>query len=325
LFEFDGDFIDFSDYRKQNSPLYDAHSHSGFTIKRDYVKKVFLQQITKDMQLDNWCDIESKYFDLLNPKNLKSQFSGDPLKLNDEFEILKTYLSDYLKTQEKEAKIIESYKKMFVLIDSNETAILNFNYTNTLQSLYSHEIKGSKVIHIHGELSNPKNPIIFGYAANDEESRELIEKGDNEYMRNIKKHLYKRTENEKILSYYLKGTKDINVTILGHSCGLSDKLILNQILNEENVKSINIFYYEEYEQYFQAQVNIDRIMNNDDHFKKLTDFNSSHRMPQHNDTPDQQEAFINYFKPICEARKNKKQQAFQERLRQENRNKIKIR
>jgi len=294
-------------------------------MKNDYFHNGFLGNIMIKYMSNNWCDIENKYFELLNPITDNSDFKGKPKKLNTEFEIIKNYLVDYLKTQEKQAKFIESYRKMFELVDSNETAILNFNYTNTLQSLYSHEIKGSKVIHIHGELSNPKNPIIFGYAANDEESRELIDRGDNEYMRNIKKHLYKRTENEKLLTYYLKGTKDINVTILGHSCGLSDKLILNQILNEENVKSINIFYYEEYEQYFQAQVNIDRIMNNDDNFKKLTDFNSSHRMPQHNDTPDQQEAFINYFKPICEARKNKKQQAFQERLRQENRNKIKIR
>jgi hypothetical protein len=93
---------------------------------------------------------------------------------------------------------------------------------------------------------------------------------------------------------------------LGHSCGLSDKLILNQILNDENVKSVNIFYYEEYEQFFQTQVNIDRIMNNDDNFKKLTDFNSSHKMPQYNDTTKQHEAFIKYITPIIEERKERK-------------------
>jgi hypothetical protein len=87
---------------------------------------------------------------------------------------------------------------------------------------------------------------------------------------------------------------------------LSDKLILNQILNHKNINSINVFYYEEYEHYFQTQVNIDRIMNNDDHFTKLVDFNSSHRMPQHNDKPEQQEAFIKYITPLIEERKERK-------------------
>jgi hypothetical protein len=269
-------------------------------------KNKFIRDLIWEFSLKYWCDIENKYFELLNTTDNISYFFKDPKTLNSEFEILKNYLVEYLKEQEKNVKALESYKKMIALVDSKETTILNFNYTDTLKKLYLNEINESNVIHIHGELSNPKNPIIFGYAANDEESRELIKKGDNEYMRNIKKHLYKRTENEKKLTNYLKGTKDINVTILGHSCGLSDKLILNQILNDENVKSVNIFYYEEYEQFFQTQVNIDRIMNNDDNFKKLTDFNSSHKMPQYNDTTKQHEAFIKYITPIIEERKERK-------------------
>jgi len=298
---------------------------NGNAFISENFKNKFIRDLIWEFSLKYWCDIENKYFELLNTTDERTYFFKDPKTLNSEFEILKNYLVEYLKEQVKDIKAIEIYKKMFALVDSKETIILNFNYTDTLKKLYSNEIKESQVIHIHGELSNPKNPIIFGYAANDEESRELIEKGDNEYMRNIKKHLYKQTENEKLLTYYLEGTKSINVSILGHSCGLSDKLILNQILNHENIKSINIFYYEVYEHYFQTQVNIDRIMNRDEHFTKLVDFNSSHRMPQHDDIPEQQEAFIDYFKPICEARKNKKQQALIERLRQENRNKIKIR
>jgi len=298
------DLFDFANLTiKDYNDLFEKMKNHSSGLTYDNFKQKFIQSLLLELKSNNWCDIENKYFELLNPITENSDFKGSPKKLNNEFEIIKNYLVDYLKTQEKEAKFIESYRKMFELIDSKETAILNFNYTNTLQNLYSNEIKESKVIHIHGELSNLKNPIVFGYAANDEESRELIDKGDNEYMRNIKKHLYKRTDNERKLTYYLKGTAEINVTILGHSCGLSDKLILNQILNNENVQSINIFYYEEYEHYFQTQVNIDRIMNDDDNFKKLTNFNSSHRMPQHNDTEQQQEAFIKYITPIIEKRK----------------------
>ncbi len=280
--------------------------YGNYFIKENF-KNIFIRDLIWEFSLKYWCDIENKYFELLNTTDNGTYFFKDPKTLNSEFEILKDYLVEYLKEQEKNVKALESYKKMIALVDSKETIILNFNYTDTLKKLYSNEIKESQVIHIHGELSNPKNPIIFGYAANDEESRELIDKGNNEYMRNIKKHLYKRTENEKLLTNYLYGTESINVTILGHSCGLSDKLILNQILNHKNIKSINVFYFEEYEHYFQTQVNIDRIMNRDEHFTKLVDFNSSHRMPQFNDKKKQQKAFIDYITPIFEERKRNKE------------------
>lgn len=272
----------------------------------DFMNDFIKYLLTRIMSKSNWCDIEHLYFTYLDPTNKTSPFIHNPKQLNQDFQVLKIYLAEYLKVQEKDVKALESYKNLFSLADSKETAILNFNYTDTLRQLYSTELIESKVIHIHGELSNPKNPIIFGYAADDKESRDLIDKKDNEYMRNIKKHLYKRTENERLLTDYLEGTKNISVTILGHSCGLSDKLILNQILNHKNIDFINVFYFEEYEQYFQTQVNIDRIMNRDEHFTKLIDFNSSHRMPQHNDTAEQQKDFLDYFEPICNERKERK-------------------
>ena len=300
LLDFDGDFQSFEDFKDQKCPDFKTSGNGTF---HTYIKLKLIKIIIEHVSSKKWSDIEAIYFKLLNATKLFTQFSDNPKGLNKQFSIIKDYLIDYLEIQEKNVHVINSYKNLFSLIDSKETAILNFNYTNTLKNIYSNEIKESKIIHIHGELSNDKNPIIFGYAANDEESRELIDRNDNEYMRNIKKHLYKRTENEKLLSYYLEGTEGIDVTILGHSCGLSDKLILNQILNHKNISSINVFYYEEYEQYFQTQVNIDRIMNRDEHFTKLVDFNSSHRMPQHNDTEEQQEAFIKYITPIIEKRK----------------------
>lgn len=293
---------------------YNHFIESSDRTQNDIISNQFFRILIDEKALKNWCDIEQIYFEQLENSNRSLLNPNEKIeKLNKEFEIIKNHLSNYLKTQEIAAKTAESYKEFFKSIDSKETAILNFNYTNTLQNIYWNEITESHVIHIHGELSNQINPIVFGYAANDEESRKLIEKNNNECMRYIKKHLYKRTNNEKLLTNYLNGTESINVTILGHSCGLSDKLILNQILNHKNIKSINIFYYEQYEHYFQTQVNIDRIMNDDVKFKKLTDFNSSHRMPQHNDTKEQVQSFIQYIEPIISERNEarRKQKLFQ--------------
>lgn len=274
-------------------------SNRGSIIEGSNIKNLFLKSLLKDFVLQNWCDIEEKYFDLLIKIKGTGAVYTDPFTLNGEFEILKSHLSDYLKEQEDRASAIESYSIMFQKLDLRDTLILNFNYTNTLQRFYSKSMKYSRIIHIHGETKDTVNPMVFGYAATNEDARKLIGKKENEYLRFIKKHLYKQSDNESLLLDYLKVTKQIDVSILGHSCGLSDNLILEQILNNENINSIRTFYYENYERYFQNQVNIDRIMNNDDRFTKLiVDFKSSHRMPQHNDSKSQSDDFIDYIENL---------------------------
>lgn len=126
-------------------------------------------------------------------------------------------------------------------------------------------------------------------------------------MRNIKKHCYKRTKNQNKLISYLDTTKKIDVLILGHSCGISDKLILNQILNHENITSIRLFYHENHETYFETQVNIDRIMNNDRHFDKLHNFEESYKMPQFNDEIPTLSGFETYIVTLLNEQKRKKQ------------------
>ena len=242
--------------------------------------------------------------------------------MNEDFNQIKECLAEYLKEEEIKTISIESYRDMFRLLDDFQTTILNFNYTNTLKYLYSNEIQSSKIIHIHGELSNPKdNPIIFGHSVDEIQLKTLIDKG-NEYMENIKDSLYNYNDNKQSLIERLDNLESINILLLGHSFGLFDKQILNEILNHKNTESITNFYYEDYKGYYKIQINMHRIIGKEN-IHKLIAFNSSHRMPQHDDTPEQQEAFINYFKPICEARKDKRHRAILERLRQKNRNEMK--
>jgi hypothetical protein len=266
------------------------------------ISNIFFRKLLIDISLKKWCDIEEKYYELLklkDPKDYNEMDNNFPKNLNDEFEIIKKYLSEYLSNQENTASKISAYAEMFKLLDNRGILILNFNYTNTLQHLYKKEIIHGKIIHMHGQLHESTNPMVFGYAASEEESRELINRNNKEYMRNIKKHLYKRTDNQSQLINYLENNKNINVFILGHSCGLSDKLILNQIFTHKNIQNIRVFYYEEDEQYFQTLVNIDRIMNDDEIFKnKFINFKDSHRMPQYTDNQTQNTNFIKYIQNI---------------------------
>ncbi len=247
----------------------------------------------------NWCDVEKLYYDELLGSYYKS-----PKLLNEEFEAIKIHLENYLEVEKAKFHLKPSYTRLFShLKNAQKSFILNFNYTNTVTKYC--ENSDLRVINIHGELKNENNPIIFGFAADDHQSRTLIDKGDKEYMRNIKKHCYKRTKSQNKLIDYLETTEKIDVLVFGHSCGISDKLILNQILNHKNISSIRVFYHEIHETYFETQVNIDRIMNNDANFSKLLNFEESYRMPQHTDSEEAITKFENYVISLLNSQKAK--------------------
>jgi len=270
--------------------------HVGFMN----VNNKFFKLLIDDISLNNWCDIEKKYYTVL--MDLRKNGYRNIGDFHVDFKIVKNHLSDYLSQIEKNQDKKESYNCFFSLLLNSESRILNFNYTNTLDR-YLVGIPNNTFINIHGELDSVQNPIIFGFAADDYESRELISKDNKEYIRFIKKHCYKRTDNENRLNEFLKDHNKINVFILGHSSGVSDKLILNQIFNHPNIKSITNFYFEEYENFFSFQYNVDRIMNNDENFKKLVSFKSSHRMPQLTDSKEQTDSFNRYIDKIIDNNK----------------------
>jgi len=274
-------------------------------------KNKLIRTLLWDMAINNWCDIEYKYFVELmkcTEKDIKKPLYRNPINLNDDFEVIKQYLSEYLIEEEKQAKKLESYENLFKkFADSNNTLILNFNYTRTLNTLYGNVIK-CPLMHIHGKLEDKTNPMIFGYAANNEQTRKLYEFNNNEYLKNIKKNLYKRTNNKNGLNKFLGENngeiykrypeRKIDIFIFGHSCGLSDNLILKEIFNHEAISSIKIFYYDTPENYFDTQVNIDRIMDDNVKFGKLETFPNSHRMPQWNDSETQIQEFIKYLENV---------------------------
>lgn len=253
--------------------------------------KIFLE----DISLNNWCDIEKRYFGLLKNIGDQSAFYKEVKVLNKEFSLIKDYLQDYLLTQQIKCESLRPYEAFFSSLSNRNSLILTFNYTDTIERLYKENIDGARLIHIHGRLKDDLNPIIFGFAADNEDIGFLIDKEDNEFLRNIKRHEYKRTFNEKILSEYLENNKNIRVTILGHSCGISDKLILEQILNHINIHSIRILYFQDHESYFNTQINAYRIMRSNDNYDKIVNFQDCCRMPQYTDDPSDDFHYLNIF------------------------------
>lgn len=252
----------------------------------------FFINLIKEINAKNWCDIEKNYFQSLN--QVKSHDSL--IEINEVLNRIKKYLQSYLIEEEKKGIVLKSYKKYFQLIDSENTTILNFNYTNTLKK---YEIKKSKIINIHGELKSESNPIIFGFAANESEISQLLDKDNPDYLLNIKKYNYNQTNNFSDLVAYMDN-EDIHIHLFGHSIGLSDKLILSEVFQNKNVTSIRPYYFENFNSYFKIQTGIDRVNGNMNLFKQIITFPNCNRMPQHNDSQNQQREFIEYAENIIQ-------------------------
>lgn len=291
------------------------HQIGEVKINPIWSQNLFFKKIFEGFLNSNWCDIETQYFgELFLTGGLKSVPTSKKLykksvELNEDFEIIKKHLSQFLKEEQKRYSPISVFKEFFNrMIEQGDLMILNFNYTNTIKQ-YVKDLDKVQVVQIHGEIESEQNPIIFGYAATHEDSRKLLGLENKEYLRNIKKHNYKRTKEENRLKKFLENDYT-EVSIIGHSCGLSDKLILNQIFNSSNVKTIRPFYYDKYEHYFETSVNIDRIMNNDENFDKVVNFEDSIVIPQIEDK-ESQEAFDNKVRVI----QKEKQKLFDKYIR----------
>ena len=139
----------------------------------------------------------------------------------------------------------------------DQTIFLNFNYTFT-DKIYSNpsefdqfndsRYSSVKSIHIHGTTDSwDNNPVIFGFGDEIDDDYKSIEKlNDNNYLENIKSINYLETDNYKNLLEYIN-SGNFQIFIFGHSCGISDRTLLNTIFEHENCASIKLFYHQKAE------------------------------------------------------------------------------
>lgn len=123
----------------------------------------------------------------------------------------------------------------------NKTLLLNFNYT-TIADRYIPHTEAFSIIHIHGELSTP-NSVIFGYGDDTDENYSTLEKkNDNEYLKHMKTAHYWEDENYRKMRSFME-LAPYQVCILGHSCGISDRTLLNELFEHDNCVSIKPYYH----------------------------------------------------------------------------------
>lgn len=231
-------------------------------------KNQFFADICNSIESKGWVDIENIFYNYLSHK---STYFIDAKETNDELDIIRGYLITYLSYIQESVmdnivktdvlnKIMAPFKKADISLEglnNEEIAIqvnvvkdnyfpdrlmmLNFNYTNIADKYF--ENTGFAVNHIHGSLSNPDS-VIFGYGDElDENYKTILNKNDNEYLRNIKSIKYLEASNYRQLLEFIES--DVyQIYIMGHSCGNSDRTLLNTLFEHKNCVSIKPFYHE---------------------------------------------------------------------------------
>lgn len=221
-------------------------------------KSSFIEKIIND-SINRWIDIETAYFnaliELYKQYEIRNNIPDkELLDLNLSFILVKSNLEDYLKTIELDI-VHEEIKNTIIDIRNDngyrnqEIIILNFNYTNIVKNYIDVFDSTNKIniINIHGELGNNENPIIFGYGDETNEYFEKIENTNhNEFTRNLKSFSYLMTENyRKLFALLEQADVRFRVYILGHSLGISDRLLLNSLFEHKKTDLIKIYFYEE--------------------------------------------------------------------------------
>lgn len=163
--------------------------------------------------------------------------------INEGFSNFKEQFLIYLKQINKNTeKMTEIENKIDLILNRKKrTRILNFNYTDTIEKYCSRV----DIINIHGSLKDlSENPIIFGYGDEmDPHVKELEDRNKNDLLIYLKTMSYHYNSNYERLMNFIDD-HDFNVYIMGHSCGISDRLLFNSIFEHPKCKAIKIFYYD---------------------------------------------------------------------------------
>ena len=269
-------------------------------IKNSILKETFLNLT------ENWVDIERVYFELLknqlksllitlenskaqDKKSLCINIKSSIQQLNTELKEISDALKEYLSGDVPTNNLDKQVKKHFDLFKSpindskglvhqaDNIHLLNFNYTNTLSNYCQNE--KFQINHIHGTLDED---IIFGYGDEmDKAYKEMEELNENSFFKYIKSFGYFRNDRyRQLLGFMASGYFQVN--IYGHSCGLSDRVLLNEIFEHDKCDSIRVYHIGE-QDYINKTMEISRHFTSNKLLRnRILPYNPEDEIPQAN-------------------------------------------
>jgi hypothetical protein len=229
----------------------------------------FFEDIVKNVREPLWANIENIYYSYLlrffrqtsdklegkqyNRPAVSYQPNKDVISLNNCLESITDYLVKYLKLLGPpiiKSEIKDHFQREFENQRNGDYStfkshFLIFNYTSTLD-LYSQYLDPlyNFVNYIHGRIGDDGRPIIFGYGDESNENYSKIEDlNDNEFLKHIKSFYYLHCPNYQRLFDFI-GETHFEVHLMGHSCGISDRVLLKTIFEHKYCDRIKIYYHQ---------------------------------------------------------------------------------
>lgn len=230
------------------------------------------ESIIAQLEFNRWVDIEAEYYEHLKralKKRLKAsnatqiaQANKEIAKSNDALMHLRDQLCAYLIEVERKStlsissennylkhflhKVEEPYQsshspQAFVI---HRTVVLNFNYTNTVKRYLEHLNEATfQEIQIHGSI-NDRESMIFGYGDEiDKSYQEIEDLNDNQWLEHIKSFGYFQNKDYKSLFQFIDGPEKLEIYVMGHSMGISDRTLFSQIFKRTNIFFIRLFHF----------------------------------------------------------------------------------
>src|SRR3569833_1916294 len=290
--------------------------HRGVTSAyvNPYILKfnsAFFERIIKNSNEEKWVNIENEFYDELKNSLTNSGANVAAIKeLNSSLKFITSLLDQYLSILDckkfstnysdllaSEIKTTDIFltpndlheTQLYKNMPPGETLILNFNYTSTVENYLKQrdDLPFLKipisVNYIHGEVDSEINPIIFGFGDElDVNYKKIEDSGANEFFEYIKSFWYFKTSNYHRLLRFIENDT-YQIYILGHSCGLSDRTLLNMLFEHKHCKSIKIYHYDDGNKnnYTTLTQEISRHFHDKVSMRaKIVSFNNSSAMPQ---------------------------------------------
>jgi hypothetical protein len=259
----------------------------------------FINQII-DFKHFLWGKIEIQYFELLKKyhKEIKpdksniEEIKNKVITLNSNLEYIKNELVSYLTHVQNSntndysiseinsilefsinEKTSENFYKLNKNLDQkinfkmNSYLFLNFNYTDTISYLIKKCNINYNVLNIHGSIKN-SNDIIFGFGDENTNEYKDIENSEDVFLENIKSFKYlKNNHYDKLIGFI--DNDHYEVYLLGHSCSVTDRVLLKKIFESPYCITIKIIPRygkddERYQNYKEICFNIARIFEDND-------------------------------------------------------------
>lgn len=236
----------------------------------------FFGTILQSIETRGWVDIENDYYQLLKECSENADCGYTVKELNEQLAFLQEKLIEHLRSIGTNQYIKELHDGMIEFFDPADFStegkkkalenigiesinledvqynfeeqkklrperimLLSFNYTATAKNYNNFNLEHN---YIHGELEHPKN-IIFGYGDElDRHYQDILDRNDNELLKNVKSVKYLETRHYHDMLEFLMSAP-FQVLIMGHSCGNSDRTLLNTVFEHENCVSIKPFYH----------------------------------------------------------------------------------